>query len=198
MSQVTSFADRVRASLREQLLAATAELLAERGFRGLRMADVAAATGVSRQTVYNEFGGKDELVAAVARHKTAEFVDGIAARLTAAGGLLAGIECAIDYALRHATEDRLVNSILTGTDAEDLLPLLTTRALPVLLPLVEQLSAHLLAHRPGLPPEQALLYAETGVRLTVSHLLMPTGDPALAASTITDLMRRLLREDNSS
>ena len=37
--------------VREALLDAAASLLVERGYRGLRMRDVAAAAGVSRQTV---------------------------------------------------------------------------------------------------------------------------------------------------
>ena len=195
MRQVTPFTDRVRASLRGQLLRAAADLLAERGYRGLRMIDVANATGVSRQTVYNEFGGKDELVEAVALHTVAGFLDGVAQSFEAAGDLLGGVAAAARHTLTHAAEDRLVNSILTGTDAEDLLPLLTTRAQPVLLPAAEALAELFRPYLADLPDEEVRLLAETGMRLTVSHLLMPTGTVEQAVATITDLMRRLLPED---
>lgn len=184
-------------TVREHLMGATVELLAARGFRGLRMADVAAAAGVSRQTVYNEFGSKEGLVDAVALHTVAEFLTGIADRLAASEELLTGIADAVGYAIAHAAENRLVHSILTGTDAEDLLPLLTTRGLPVLSPVIEHLRDHLRAHRPELSEQDAALFAETGVRLTVSHLLMPTHDMRQAAQTITDVLRRLLEESCS-
>ena len=65
----------------ELLLDAAADLLAAHGFHGLRMIEVATRAGVSRQTVYNEFGNKEGLVQAVAAHQTEEYLTGIVTRL---------------------------------------------------------------------------------------------------------------------
>jgi len=194
VKQITPFTERVRASLRAQLLDAAANLLAERGFRGLRMADVAAATGVSRQTVHNEFGTKEALVDAVAADTVKDFLDGIAQRIEATPDIHAGIAAAVRHTLVHATENRLVNAVLTGSDAEDLLPLLTTKGQPVLLPAVDLLAELWRPRLPRLPDDEIRLLAETGMRLTVSHLLTPTGPVDEAVATITALMRRLIPE----
>jgi AcrR family transcriptional regulator len=194
VNQVTPFTERVRESLRAQLLDAAADLLAERGFRGLRMADVAAATGVSRQTVHNEFGTKEALVDAVAAQTVAEFLQGVAQRFVDAPDVAGGIAAAVRHTLIHAAENRLVNAILTGTDAEDLLPLLTTRGQDVLMPAVDLLTQLWRPRMPGLPDAEIRLLAETGMRLTVSHLLTPTGTVEQAVATITALMRRLIPE----
>lgn len=194
MNQVTPFTERVRESLRAQLLDAAADLLAERGFRGLRMADVAAGTGVSRQTVHNEFGTKEALVDAVAADTVAEFLHGVAESFVDAPDVISGISAAVRHTLTHAGENRLVNAILTGTDAEDLLPLLTTKGQPVLMPAVDLLTELWRPRMPGLPDPEIRLLAETGMRLTVSHLLTPTGTVEQAVATITALMRRLIPE----
>lgn len=194
MNQVTPFVERVRESLRTQLLDAAADLLADRGFRGLRMADVAAATGVSRQTVHNEFGTKEALVNAVAAHTVADFLEGVAQRFTDADDVHSGIAAAVRHTLTHAAENRLVNAILTGTDAEDLLPLLTTKGRPVLMPAVDLLTELWRPRMPWLPDREIRLLAEAGMRLTVSHLLTPTGTVDEAVATITALMRRLIPE----
>lgn len=51
-------------SKREAVLAATRSLMQTRGM-AFRIDDVATQAGVARQTVYNAFGGKDQLLAAV-------------------------------------------------------------------------------------------------------------------------------------
>lgn len=177
-----------------QLLDAAADLLADRGFRGLKVADVAAATGVSRQTVHNEFGTKEALVTAVAAHTLADFLEGVAQRFAEAPDIYTAIEAAVRHTLLHATENRLVNAVLTGADAEDLLPLLTTKGQPVLLPAVDLLTQLWQPRAPELPESEIRLLAETGMRLTVSHLLTPTGAVDEAVATITALMRRLIPE----
>ncbi|MFB9908879.1 TetR/AcrR family transcriptional regulator [Allokutzneria oryzae] len=192
MGHVTPFSDRVKASLRENLLDAAARLLSERGFQGLRMADVAAATGVSRQTVYNEFGNKEALVQAVALRVTSEFLDGTASALEDAPDFMAGAHRAVRHILDLSRRDPLVSSILTGTGAEDMLPFLTTKGEPVLSSATELVSQHLRGRLPDVPADAADLYAETTVRLTLSHLLLPTGTDAEAADAVTAIARVLL------
>ncbi|WP_433440762.1 TetR family transcriptional regulator [Nonomuraea sp. CA-141351] len=57
------------AETRERLLQAAAEVFAQRGYDGTRVADIAAAAGVSNGALYAHFGSKaDLLVAALEAH----------------------------------------------------------------------------------------------------------------------------------
>jgi AcrR family transcriptional regulator len=184
MTEVTPFTERVRLSLRETLLDAAAELLAQHGFAGLRMIDVANTAGVSRQTVYNEFGSKSALVDAVALRTVSEFINGAEQLWRAAPDLPSAVHTIIEYTIRHGRENRLVASVIGGAEAEDLLPLLTTRAEPVLRPAIEQSTRNLLDRVPSLPHGTATLIAESMVRLSVSHMLLPAGDASQAANAV--------------
>jgi AcrR family transcriptional regulator len=191
---VTSFTERTKASLREALLDAAADLLPDRGHAGLRMADVAAKAGVSRQTVYNEFGNKAALTQAVALRTASEFLDGIRQRFEAAGGLLAGIHQAVVYTIEHARENRLVAAAL-GTEAgEDLLPLLTTRGEPILTAAADLAAGQYREFEPGLSAEAAALLAETAVRLSLSHLVLSTHSAAEAADAVTAVLEPAIRQ----
>src|ERR1700739_283530 len=65
---------------RERLLRAAADEFAERGYDGTRVADIAAAAGVSNGALYAHFGSKAELlVAAVRAHGRAVLADMLAA-----------------------------------------------------------------------------------------------------------------------
>ncbi|MGK3200887.1 TetR/AcrR family transcriptional regulator [Amycolatopsis sp. MEPSY49] len=191
---MTSFTDRTKASLREALLDAAADLLPDRGHAGLRMADVAAKAGVSRQTVYNEFGNKAALTQAVALRTAAEFLDGIRQRFETADGLLAGIHHAVVYTIEHARENRLVAAAL-GTEAgEDLLPLLTSRGEPILTAAADLAAEQYREFEPGLSAEAAALLAETVVRLSLSHLVLPTHSATEAADAVTAVVEPAIRQ----
>ncbi|MBP2321186.1 AcrR family transcriptional regulator [Kibdelosporangium banguiense] len=184
MTEITPFAERVRLSLRETLLDAAAELLAQHGFAGLRMIDVANTAGVSRQTVYNEFGSKSALVDAVALRAVSEFIDGAEQLWRTAPDLTSAVHATVEYTVRHGRDNRLVASVIGGAEAEDLLPFLTTRAEPVLRPAIEQYVRHLIDRVPTLPHGTATVIAEAAVRLAVSHMMLPSGNPAEAAEMV--------------
>src|ERR1700752_3577373 len=50
------------AETRERLLRAAADVFAERGYDGTRVADIAAAAGVSNGALYANFGSKADLI----------------------------------------------------------------------------------------------------------------------------------------
>ncbi len=58
---MTRFRESVRSLLREQVLDAAYRLVAAEGWNGLRMTSIARAAGISRQTLYNEFGSKEAI-----------------------------------------------------------------------------------------------------------------------------------------
>src|SRR4051812_47694437 len=58
---------------RERVLDAAATVFAEQGFEGARVAQIAQAAGLSVGAIYNHYGSKAELLAAVVeRHSAAE------------------------------------------------------------------------------------------------------------------------------
>lgn len=69
---------RVRGARREEILAAAAELFAQRGFHGVTIDDVGAAVGMSGPGIYRHFPGKEALLS--------EMLVGISERLLAEGG----------------------------------------------------------------------------------------------------------------
>jgi AcrR family transcriptional regulator len=68
------------ADTRERLLAAAADVFAERGYDGTRVADIAAVAGVSNGALYAHFDSKAELLAAALRaHGQRQLADMVAA-----------------------------------------------------------------------------------------------------------------------
>ena len=63
------FPTAAKSLLRETIIRAMDDLVRSRGWSATTMSDVATAAGVSRQTVYNEFGSRSALVEAYLAHE---------------------------------------------------------------------------------------------------------------------------------
>ncbi|MEU4208879.1 TetR family transcriptional regulator [Streptomyces sp. NPDC026206] len=112
---------------RELLLDAAFSALGSRPWHGVRMVDVAAAAGVSRQTLYNEFGSKDGLARALVRREADAFLVGVQRSLaeTLAGGGADAADCcaaAALWTLRTARTNPFVRAALTGCRGDRLPP----------------------------------------------------------------------------
>ncbi|MCL6302370.1 TetR/AcrR family transcriptional regulator [Streptomyces kronopolitis] len=131
---------------RESLLDAAYTALADRPWAAVRMVEVAAAAGVSRQTLYNEFGSKEGLARALVRRETDNCLAGVAralSRRAPAGGIrgeaagggrgdAAGrVVAAAAWTLRSARANPLVRAVLTGCWGDRLPPAPTAPAGPV-------------------------------------------------------------------
>jgi len=64
-----------KAITRNQILSATQELLAETGSADLNLADVAAAAGIGRTTLYEYFRDRDDLIASLVEETLPEVLD---------------------------------------------------------------------------------------------------------------------------
>ncbi|MCW2945179.1 MAG: transcriptional regulator, TetR family [Actinoallomurus sp.] len=181
-----------RRTLREDLLDATAALIIERGFRRVRMQDVADAVGVSRQTVYNEFGDKWRLAQALTLRENERYLDGVDEALTRHTDLYSAVAAAVAYTLGTAADDPLKKATLTGTGSEDLLPLMTTHAEPVLFAAKQRIVAHVLGQWPDLDEAEVTELADAVVRLTMSHVVLPTDPPEIVAARLARLVVRYL------
>lgn len=181
--------------MRAGLVAAARQLIVERGWDVVRMADVAQAAGVSRQTVYNEFDSRAGLAEAVAVAEIDAFVGKVNDELFAyAADPRAALEAAIGHTLTEAARNPLVRAILGGGPggSGELMPYLTTRSEIVLAAagavVREWAAVHLRDHSPA----DVELAADTVIRLTVSHLLLPAGPPADAAAVLAEVFLRLI------
>src|SRR5579884_3064220 len=103
------------ATSRESLLTAAADAVTAGAWRRTRMADVAAAAGVSRQTLYNEFGSKDALAEALARREADAFLTETERVLSEHAGdpPAAAIAAAVEATLDRAADNPLLKAVLT-------------------------------------------------------------------------------------
>ncbi|UQU62444.1 TetR family transcriptional regulator [Couchioplanes caeruleus] len=196
MTSASSYREATRARLRESLVAAARALTVAQGWEHVRMADVASAAGVSRQTVYNEFEGRPGLAEALATAEIRHFVAAVREELFAHGAdVRAAAHAAILHTLREAETNPLVRAILTSArgGADELFPFLTTRSGIVLEAAGAVIEEWAAAHLPDADPAVVHLAAESIIRLTVSHIVLPLGDPAGSATALAEVFVRLLR-----
>lgn len=187
-----------RRQLREQALEAAHALVVDRGWSQVRMGEVAAQTGVSRPTLYKEFGDKQGLGEALILRETERFLTGMADLLEQyPTDIAVGISAAVEYVLAEADASPLLRGILTSARAgdDDLLPLLTTRSAPVLAAATATLVGWFGDHFPTLDPEDLADSADALARLAVSHLVLPAEDRTRTAQRLTRVALRCLRLD---
>lgn len=181
-------------SSRERVVQAAREIVIAGDWGSTRMADVAARAGVSRQTLYNEFGSKDGLAVAMGAAQTEWFLRRTQEELDRhPDDPVAGIRAAVTFTLRAGADDLLLKAALSGArGSTELLPLLTTRAEPLLTASRRQLVGYLTGHWPELPYRDITLVAESVIRLTVSHLVLPLEPVEVVADQLAELAARAL------
>ena len=99
------------------------------------MAKLADRVGVSRQTVYNEIGSKQQLAEAMIMHELEVFLRAVdAAFHDNPDDLVAAIRVAAAAVLRMARTNPLLHAVLSASHGAEsaLLPLLTTQAEPLI------------------------------------------------------------------
>jgi AcrR family transcriptional regulator len=190
------FAEASRELLRDTVLRATHDLLAARDWSAVTVGQVASAAGVSRQTVYNEFGNRADLALAYASWAGDQLLDEVE-RCVAdhADDLVEALVAAFAVFLDLGHGHPLIRAIASPAGADDLL---TTLSGPRHSPIVERATARLagiiLRTWPGLPAEPVGATSELLVRVAISHLLLPTGSPEGAARHVSVVVGPLLRE----
>ncbi|MEU6226074.1 TetR/AcrR family transcriptional regulator [Streptomyces sp. NPDC047042] len=118
---------------RDSLLDAAYTALARRPWSAVRMVDVAATAGVSRQTLYNEFGSKEGLARALVRREADAYLAGVERALTGPADPGAGarerLTATAEWTASAARDSVLVRALLTGFWSERL-PSPTLSAVP--------------------------------------------------------------------
>src|SRR5947209_16020411 len=127
------YAEASRALLRDSVLDAMRELLGSRDWSSITLADVARAAGISRQTIYNEFGSRQGLAQGYALRLADRLVDAVEDAIYAnVGDVYAAFLQGFRAFFADSAADPLVISLLTGAAKPDLLQIITTDSGPII------------------------------------------------------------------
>lgn len=178
-----------RQLLRDTLFDAARDQLQERAWADITMADVARAAGVSRQTLYKEFGSRDEFAAAFAIREGERFLDEVeeAVRANVNDPHIA-VEAALTVFLAAAAEDPLMRMVLSDDGTGGMLPLVTTQSTPVVAWAAERLRTVIQEGWSQVAADDAQLLAESFVRLAISYATVPSGAPEEMAAAASRLL----------
>jgi AcrR family transcriptional regulator len=153
------------------------------------MAEIAAAAGVSRQTLYNEFGSRDEFAQALVIREGGRFLDGVEEAIARhADDPRAALTAALEQFLTVAEDDPFVRLLLGDDGTGGMLPLLTTQSRPVLDWATARLVRAIGAHWPAVAAGDLEALADMLVRLAISHVAAPRASPAGTAASVTRLL----------
>ena len=189
-------------STRDALLDAAYDVAVAGEWQSARMVDVAAAAGVSRQTLYNEFGSKDALAQALAIREATRFHEGTNRFLDEMhpDAPVDAVAAATEWTIREASNNPLLKAVLTD-DTHELLPFITTRGDAIIAATRSNIESYWRSHWPDVPAEDVALAAEAVARLTLSYLVLPSDGPDGSAEAIaarmSTLVERLLMKGSS-
>ncbi|MER5961065.1 TetR/AcrR family transcriptional regulator [Streptomyces sp. NPDC002057] len=195
---------------REALLDAAFGALQHRPWSTVRMADLAAAARVSRQTLYNEFGSKEGLARALVRQEADTYLQGVRRLLAAPAPPERNLLVVAEWIVTRAASRPVLRALLTGAWDERLPAPRPARAgaRPAAVPAQRRADAgppapgELVAATAACAGEWAAV-CELAVRLALSHVVAPVvpsvewpGDGQWAEpdswSPITPAMTRLI------
>jgi len=189
-------------TVRERLVEAASAITTDRGWSAVTMGKVATRAGVSRQTVYNELGSKPALGQAMVLRELERFLAVVVTELDGNPDIVEAIRAAARRILEMARDNPLLRSILTAAHAVDgtgdgsseLLPFLTTDADPLIAAASAVIAEHVSGHGDltviGAELDAAI---DAIVRLVLSHVMQPGGDPDRTAGDIAWIAARVLR-----
>jgi AcrR family transcriptional regulator len=189
-----TFAEASRTLLRDSILDAVGELLAEKPWTGVTMAAVAKRAGVSRQTLYNAFGNREELAQAYLMREAGRFLAAVEEAVTAnADDARRALASSAELFLSLVGTHPMVRALSTQ-EGEELVALATVRGGALLTGMTDQLGELIVATWPQVDPEGARLLAATLVRLAISHAVLPTAPPEETAADIVRILGPFIDE----
>ena len=183
------FRAKVQQMLHDTVLDVARRRLLETDWSEVRLADIADEVGVSRQTIYNMFGTKDQLGEALFMREGLRYLDGALSRLEKAESLEAAIRSTLGWALDEARANQtLVRALEMARrgEADAVLPYLTVYVDLLLSPLRDGLVQASVKRWPELDPAQLGLGLEASLRLVVSLLMSSSsqGDESMFEAVV--------------
>ena len=183
------YAEASRVLLRDSVLDAMRDLLLARDWSAITLSDVARAAGISRQTIYNEFGSRQGLAQGYALRLADRLVDVVHAALDAnVGHIYEALLRGFREFFAESAADPLVTSLLTGVAKPDLLQLITTDSAPIINQASARLVSALTQSWVTASDEDAGVLARAIVRLCLSYVSMPPEADHDVAADLARLM----------
>ncbi len=183
------YAEASRVLLRDSILDGMRELLLTRDWSAVTLADVARAAGISRQTIYNEFGSRHGLAQAYALRAADRLVDAVEDAIQAnVGDIYAAFVEGFRSFFAQSASDPLVISLLHGEAQPDLLQIITTDSAPIITHCSQRLTASFEHSWVKVSDDDAGVLARAIVRLAISYVSMP---PEADHDVAADLARLL-------
>ncbi|MFD0806201.1 TetR family transcriptional regulator [Nocardioides caeni] len=183
-------------SLRGRMLEAAVRLTSTVGWAKVTMSRLADEVGVSRQTVYNEIGTKNDLATAVILRELDQFLAGVTRSFDEnPDDLTSAIRDSARRVLKYAQDNALLHAVVSATHGADteLLPLLTTHAEFLLEGAKGVISERVASYDVGIGAERLEACIDMVVRLVLSHVMQPSAEPAKTADDIAWIVERVLR-----
>ena len=148
------------------------------------MSDVARSAGVSRQTLYKEFGSREVFVGALMLREADRFLaaveEAVRENLDDPSRALAA---AFGVFTDAAAENPLVLAVVRG-GADELLELVTTRGAPLVDHAVGRLAAVMTSGWSSASDGDCRLLSECLVRLGISYMMLPEGPSGMTPQSI--------------
>jgi len=183
------YAEASRALLRDSVLDAMRELLGSRDWSAITLADVARAAGISRQTIYNEFGSRQGLAQGYALRLADRLVNAVEDAIYAnVGDVYAAFLQGFRAFFTESAADPLVISLLSGVAKPDLLQIITTDSAPIITHCSARLTASFMNSWVRASEEDAGMLARAIVRLAMSYVSMPPEADHDVAADLARLM----------
>ena len=182
--------------MHERVVAAASALTLEVGWASVTMGKLADRVGVSRQTVYNEVGSKSQLAEEMVLAELATFLAVVDAAFDRyPDSLVDAIRAAARGVLDLARTNALLQAVVSasyGAETE-LLPLLTSRNDALVMAATQTVQARVAAYRIAIDQRHLDAAIDMVVRLVLSHVVHPVGEPADTADDIAWISSRTLR-----
>ena len=160
------------------------------------MGALAERAGVSRQTVYNEWGSRERVAEAMVLRELGAFLAEVDAGFDAhPQRLRPAVAEAIARVLALASVNPLLRAIVTATHGAEteLVPLLTTRADTVIAAAQERVRDRL-SDYPGVSSAALLPTADLLVRTVLSHVMQPSHETPTLAENLSEVADLLLMQ----
>lgn len=193
-SRRPSLAQESRSLRQDRILDAVGELLVEDAWRDVTMTEIAERAGVSRQTLYNAFGSREELAQTYLMREAGRFIAAIEEAVSSnADDPRRALTSAAELFLSLVSTHPMVRAI-SSQEGDELVALATTRGGGLVESMTGRLAELMLANWPEADQGGARLLAETLVRLAISHAVLPSAPPERTAAEISRILGPFIDE----
>ena len=179
----------LKEQLRDCVLDAMRAELLTKDWSAITLADVARTGGVSRQTIYNEFGSRQGLAQGYALRLADRLVDDVSRAIDGhVGEMHAAFLDGFRAFFTASAADPLVISLLSGAAKPDLLQIITTDSGPIITHCSRRLAAAFRDSWVEVEESDAAVLARAIVRLAMSYVSMPPEADHDVAADLARLM----------